>query len=113
MNSDALVRIGKRIRYHRAAAGLTQKQLADRVGFARTSVANIEAGRHDPPVTRLLTIANALGVSAADLMEAGDGQTAPRDWARDRLVQVEAENQRLHKRLSVIRAAVGLVEGAS
>lgn len=38
-------RFGKNVRNIRIACGLTQEQLAKRVGLVRTSVVNIEAGR--------------------------------------------------------------------
>jgi transcriptional regulator with XRE-family HTH domain len=38
-------RFGKNLQNVRLACGLTQGQLADRVGLVRTSIVNIEAGR--------------------------------------------------------------------
>lgn len=38
-------RFGKNVRNIRVACGLSQAQLAERVGLVRTSIVNIEAGR--------------------------------------------------------------------
>jgi len=40
-------RVGARVRAARAAEGLSQEQVAQRVGMARSSIANLEAGRQD------------------------------------------------------------------
>lgn len=107
MTSDALMRMGERIRAHRVATGMKQSQVAGQAGLTRSSIANIEAGRHDPPVTRLLAIAKALGVPATDLIA---GAETARELARDPLERMEAENRRLRKQLAMIRAAVELAE---
>ena len=45
--------IGQRICIARDVAGLTQTEVARRVGLSRTQITNIEAGRSDVPVTTL------------------------------------------------------------
>lgn len=60
---DASVHIGDLIRHTREARGLTQEQLAERVGLSRTQVTNIEVGRSDIPLKRLQKFAAALGCS--------------------------------------------------
>lgn len=52
---------GQRVAAARKAAGLTQPDLAERVGVGRQSIARIEAGRQTPSVTLALAIAGALG----------------------------------------------------
>lgn len=60
--------IGLRVARYRDLAGLTQQQLADRVGKSRPYISQIENG--DRPVTTralLISLAEALGVSTTDL----------------------------------------------
>jgi DNA-binding XRE family transcriptional regulator len=52
---------GHRVAAARKRAALSQQQLADRTGFARSTVARIELGVHQPSVTVALAIASAVG----------------------------------------------------
>jgi transcriptional regulator with XRE-family HTH domain len=52
---------GKRIRTVREARGLSQATLAQRIGFTRSSVANLEAGRQRITLHLFVLIARALG----------------------------------------------------
>ena len=45
----------------RAAAGLTQEQIAAATGLGRSSIANLEAGRQDVPLSKLQAYAEAVG----------------------------------------------------
>lgn len=58
------VSIGERIRDARRTAGLSQVDLAVKVGVSQPAVANWESGVHDPRRLMLARIADALGVSA-------------------------------------------------
>lgn len=64
-----LVTLGQRIRHFRGAAGLTLDQLGGRVGVAGSQLSLMENGRREPRVTLLTSIAEALGVTLADLLE--------------------------------------------
>ncbi|MEE9282312.1 MAG: substrate-binding domain-containing protein [Myxococcota bacterium] len=55
------------LRERRAAAGLTQAELAREAGVSRPRVSAIEAGRHTPSVTAALALARALGASVEEL----------------------------------------------
>ena len=53
-----------RLKALRAAAGLTQQQLADALGAPQQTVARLEAGRRpDPRWSTVVALADALGVS--------------------------------------------------
>ena len=55
--------IGQAIRQAREAAGLSQQQLAEAVGYrGKSSIAHIEAGRKRLYADDLLKIARALGI---------------------------------------------------
>ena len=60
--------IGAAVRRARDRAGLTQEDVAKRVGFKRTSLANIESGRQRLPIATLYDLADALGVQATSLL---------------------------------------------
>jgi transcriptional regulator with XRE-family HTH domain len=60
--------VGSLILYHRRKAGLSQDELASQVGVSRPQIANIESGRHDPPISRLRSFAVALNVKTKDLV---------------------------------------------
>ena len=60
--------VGDRLCKARAAAGLSQTQLAKKVGINRVSVVNIEKGRQRPPLDLLWQIADVLGVELVQLI---------------------------------------------
>ncbi|MGW6395396.1 helix-turn-helix transcriptional regulator [Streptomyces sp. NPDC055103] len=60
--------LGDRLRELRTAAGLSQDQLADRIGMERRSVQRYERGERDPRFTELLLIADALGIPVEELV---------------------------------------------
>lgn len=60
--------IGRRIAEARAAAGLTQENLAEATGIDRRSLQRYEVGETDPTVGRVLRISRAVDVPLADLV---------------------------------------------
>ncbi|NUQ95322.1 MAG: helix-turn-helix transcriptional regulator [Streptomyces sp.] len=60
--------LGQRIAERRHQAGLSQDQLAERVGVERRSIQRYERGERDPRFMDLLLIADALDVPLADLV---------------------------------------------
>lgn len=60
---------GRRLRYLRRLRDLTQEQLAEMVGLSVDQVSNIERGVNAPSFASLARIAEALGVSVADLFD--------------------------------------------
>ena len=65
-----------RVREHRkAAGGLTQQELAARIGVTRQSIISIEQGRYRPSVELALNLARTLGVTVEDLFELADEET--------------------------------------
>ena len=66
--------VGNRIRQARLDLGLTQEALAEAVSLTRTSITNIEKGRQNLLVHKLISFADALQVAPADLLpQSGDG----------------------------------------
>ena len=61
--------IGSRIRARRLELGLSQRELADRLGYgSRSAVANIESGRSELLASRLVSVARALDTSVESLL---------------------------------------------
>ena len=61
--------IGKRIRALRTQAGLTQDELAAKVGVSRVYIAQMETGKQDNPTLKVLrALAKALRVDVAKLI---------------------------------------------
>jgi transcriptional regulator with XRE-family HTH domain len=60
--------VGQRIQQARRNKNLTQEQLAEIVGLSPTHISVIERGGKPTKITNLVEIANALGVSADELL---------------------------------------------
>ncbi len=60
--------IGKRIKIARIKADLTQERLSEIVSVSPSHMSNIETGTTRVSLTTLVTIANALSVTADDLL---------------------------------------------
>ena len=67
MKQQVRERIGNRIAALRKKAGLTQEQLADRAGLQRTHDGRIEAGRYAVTLEVVQAIAQALGMTVANI----------------------------------------------
>lgn len=63
------VEIGKRVREHREAAGLTQEQLAHQCGWHRTYVGMIERAEKRVSVERLAHLCKALKTTLSDFLD--------------------------------------------
>lgn len=93
--ADALT-IGRRIRHLRRERGLTLDHLAAALDRAPSQVSMIETGKREPRFAQLETIAQALGVDVASLLEPG---------APTRRAELEIELERLQRGPAL--AAVG------
>jgi transcriptional regulator with XRE-family HTH domain len=60
--------VGRRIAEVRRAAGLTQAELAVRLGWPRDTLINVEHGRRPITITRLTQIAHSLNVPLVTLL---------------------------------------------
>lgn len=73
-----MTHVGQRIRDEREAAGLSQADLAERLGTTQTAISYWESGRRVLTVDSLIEIARVLNVAPADLLPAADDD-APAD----------------------------------
>jgi transcriptional regulator with XRE-family HTH domain len=67
MQDPIYTMFGDRVRARREEKKFTQEELARRVDLSRTSITNIEKGRHRVLLHQVVEIAEALDTSAADL----------------------------------------------
>lgn len=68
MRMDMRKLVGRNFARLRAAAGLTQEQVADRADISQQYISGLERGQRNPSVETLYKIAQALGVSHVDLV---------------------------------------------
>ncbi len=67
--TDILTVLAKNIKYYRAKLGLTQEDLARISGVNRSHLASIEREALNTSIKTIDKLANALGVSTADLLK--------------------------------------------
>jgi transcriptional regulator with XRE-family HTH domain len=65
------LRTGRALKQQREAAGFTLRALAARSGISSSMISDIERGTKSPTVTTVVRLAQALGVSAAALIDGG------------------------------------------
>lgn len=68
--------VGRELKDRRKAQGLGQEELAMRISLSRSSIANAEAGRQAIPLHHLVEIAEALGTTASEVMQAAEARRA-------------------------------------
>jgi transcriptional regulator with XRE-family HTH domain len=71
--------IGTRLRDERGRVGISQRELARRIGLSASLISQIESGQSKPSVSTLYSIVTELGVSLDDLFSGnglGDATTA-------------------------------------
>lgn len=60
--------IGKKVKKRRTSLGLTQEELAEKVGISRAYMGFVEQGRNVPTLETLEKIAKALKIKMAELV---------------------------------------------
>ena len=68
--------LGKRVRKQRQLIGLTQQELADRIGVSTSFVGHVERGTRKASLETLVALSNALGVGV-DYLLAGSLEGSP------------------------------------
>ncbi len=62
------------MRRHRLLGGMTQQELADRVGVTRQTILSIEKGKYTPSVALALGLAEVFDVSVEALFQLNKGK---------------------------------------
>jgi transcriptional regulator with XRE-family HTH domain len=95
--------LGRRIRFHRQRGGLTLDALGEKVGLSGSQLSIIENGKREPRVGLVQSIADALGVTVATLLEAG----APDARSAKELELAELQGSALATRLGLPATRIG------
>ena len=82
--------VGKRIRHRRWMVGMTQQQLADRVGIKFQQIQKYETGMNRVSASRLWEISETLGVSISFFFDGLGGAEAADKGAVDMMADKEA-----------------------
>ncbi len=83
--------VGKRIRHRRWMIGMTQQQLADKVGIKFQQIQKYETGMNRVSASRLWDIADAMGVTIAFFFEGlSEGTQAAHAAGTDMMADKEA-----------------------
>jgi transcriptional regulator with XRE-family HTH domain len=69
MKDLRLQQFGKRVRYIRQKAGLSQEEFAARAGIHRTYIGGVERGERNLGLMNIFRIADALGLPATALFK--------------------------------------------
>ena len=69
MNTKILENLGKQLKYLRKDKGLTQEQLAEKIGVHPTYVGKMEGGKSNPSTLMLFKISRALKIKLYDVFE--------------------------------------------
>jgi transcriptional regulator with XRE-family HTH domain len=70
--AEILKRFGKTLREHRQRAGLSQKKLTAKARIDQTLVGGAKRGERNVTLVNLVLLAEALGISPADLLKSFD-----------------------------------------
>ena len=73
LEDEVSLRVGRAVKQQREAAGFSLRMLAARSGISASMISDIERGTKSPTVTTVVRLAQALGVSAAALIDGGMG----------------------------------------
>ena len=112
----SFVTIGENIRKYRKAKGLTQTELAEKLGTTQFVITNYERGRNNPTAAKLPEIAKALDVGLDQLygLKSEDRKTEEKEVSGKRR---EAQIQKIFRELppakqrAVLEHAKGLKKG--
>jgi transcriptional regulator with XRE-family HTH domain len=66
--NNTTIRFGKRLAAIRKSRGLSQRDLAAKVGISNRMIAYYEAQNGNPPIPKLTVLANALSVTTDELL---------------------------------------------
>lgn len=67
MNEDFYTKLGEKVKYLREEEGITQQQLADKIGKGLNFVGKIEIAFSKPSLRTLISLADSFGITVSDL----------------------------------------------
>lgn len=94
---DFFKELGARLSTLRQTCGLTQAQVAERIGVSQQTVNSFERGRRRVPVSQLTPLAKLLGVSVEELIDDKAAAKATKRGPASRLERQIEQIRRLPK----------------
>lgn len=91
------MKIGENIRHARQKAGLTQKELGEKLGISQAAVGQFESDKANPKIETLLKIATALNIQLSELVPMNNAL----DWTFEKI-----EENRIVREYSAIDMAI-------
>ena len=91
------MKIGENIRHARQKAGLTQKELGEKLGISQAAVGQFESDKANPKIETLQKIAAALNIKLSELVP----MNSALDWAFEKI-----EENRIVREYSAIDTAI-------
>lgn len=101
--------VGDRVRRWRLAAGLTQRTLAAKTGLTQAGLAVVEGGMHEPRLSTLRKIGDALGRSTRELICGEQAEPAAKVGRMERRVRQVLESNN-HAAVAVFRKGLECAE---
>jgi transcriptional regulator with XRE-family HTH domain len=98
MGDDLVYAVGRRLRKHREAVGLSQSQVASHLGVTQVAISNWELGRSQAGYVQLTTLSQIYGVPVGRFFE------------EDAAVEPANTTKRFEQRLERIERELGLAE---
>ncbi|WP_230976155.1 helix-turn-helix domain-containing protein [Pseudothauera nasutitermitis] len=86
--------VGKAISKRRLACGLTQEEVAERIGVGNEAVSRMERGLVMPTVARLVELAGIFGCAAGDLLVESSNRADDQGRAISNLIATLSERDR-------------------
>src|SRR3954454_12274751 len=99
MGDDLVYTVGRRLRRHREALGLSQSQVAQHLGVTQVAISNWELGRSQAGYVQLTTLSHVYGVPVGDFFV---DENAPAEH--------NGVTRRFEQRLERIEKELGLAE---
>jgi len=69
MRVDNVIEFGEKIKKMRQSKGLSQSDVANKLGADKSFMSNLENGRKNPTLKTILKLAKALSVSSDELLK--------------------------------------------
>lgn len=113
MPHTALPHFARRLKALRKDKGLTQQELANRLGLKRAALGAYEEGRAEPRLINLVAISEFFGVSADALLKGGDTAEDRQRGKSMRILTVPVGENDTEERVAVVpvKVAAGYLDG--
>ncbi len=74
MGESVTAMLETKIREYRAKLGISQEELAERVGVRRETIVHLENGRYNPSLRLAMSIAKIFGATVEEIFQFRDGE---------------------------------------